>query len=374
MDDNNANNNNVKKNESGKDYSLSKITRETGCDPKLANMLYDFTHGDEQGVIRILSAVPKNILVIKGKFIAQKRKIFGLFIAYYDKNNSDIARIVGAVSTDRDVSRQDVRTDHEELERFIDNYFKHQQSNLWDANESESLLAKVKEILNAEYWPKMIKEARKEELEREMIKALDRSLIRFLNDNQLAIKLDIDNINEFQFAKAVHILEEDQDQEEQDAQESTEESKEKKEKKEEQKNFMMLQCEAEVSPVSGIEASKLNKGDEIFVRITDSRDIAAYLKTLLSGQTDLEKNVPIIAKIVNIEPTETQNIRLFVQFGPGILGQIVTQKEVKVQKKGIVARKKQLKQEQNNNWIFFGFVLASFILLGIIVVLIYLNN
>lgn len=371
-------------NDNSNDYLISKVVRETGADEQLASMLLQFTQGDEQGVFRILSSVPKNIMVLKGKFVAQKRKIYGLFLVYYDIMRSRVVDIQGLVSTERSISRQDVRMDYAALKEFLLDFLQNHEGDLWDNMESEGLLARINEVMNAEYWPKMIEESKKEELEREIIKALDRSLMRYLNDNQLAIKVDTENINEFQYALVSQDQQEtSQEQEQSNQQEEQDKEKQEGEEKEEaeDRNIVMLQAEPELAPVAGVEAYHLQKGEEIFVRITDERDVARYLHALLTGSQEQGEGTapkPIIGRVSSVTETSTGNYQILLDFGPGIMGKIVTQGEVKVKKKLTQEEKRKkeaLKKDQGTSGFFFwGLLLASLVLLAVIGVLIFLNQ
>lgn len=368
------------------DYSITSIVRSTGSDPELARLLYEFTRGDEEGVRRILSAVPKNILVIKGKFIAQKRQLFGLFVIFYDLNKSEIIRVVGVVAIDREISREEIRSDFDRLVEFIQDYSSTSQTSLWDRIESEGLLARIKQVLEAEYWPKLFRESRADVLELELVKAIDRTLMKFLNDNQVAIKIDIEKINEFQFTKCFARERENlfsqNDGQEGDAKSDDEETAPDKNLGQ-SKSYVMLQCEPELSPVSGTEAAKLEVGDDILVRIIDSRDIARYIKSLLLQQKGYRseqsnENPPIAGIIKDKISLETGNVRFIVEFGPGIMGQLHCQQEIKI----LQERKKDDKSKGDDkdktdqgqiNLYFWGIILSA-LALGVVLLFMFLSG
>ncbi len=364
-------------NQEANEYLIKKISRESGCDADLAKMLLDFTHGDENGVFRILSAVPKNILVIKGKFIAQRRKLYGLFLIFYDKMRSDVAKLEGVVSVDREASRMDIHASFGSIVEFLKRYRSESEADLWDKMEAEGLLARLNQVMTAEYWPKMIQEDKQDILERELIKAYDRTLAKFLNDNQMTFKLDLENINEFQFAQS-YVIEQSEPEPVQDEPNNAEDVLEQSvpDDAAANKNFIMLQCEPEVSPVTGKEAGSLVTGDEVFVRVNDQRDIARYIKSLLLQQhEEMDLNQPIPCAVKNIKELDTGNIRIFVEFGPGIHGQMVVQREIKIKSKENSSKVKVVDAADTKmNFYFWGIILSALALGAILVALLFFQD
>ena len=61
---------------------ITQLIQETGCDREIASMLLKFTGWDFDGARRIIEAVPKDIFVIKCKFITQIAGNYGSFFFF----------------------------------------------------------------------------------------------------------------------------------------------------------------------------------------------------------------------------------------------------------------------------------------------------
>lgn len=90
-----------------------------------------------------------------------------------------------------------------------------------------------------------------------------------------------------------------------------------------------LQIGCSRDPKKGILPHNLKKGDVVFAKIIDSRDIAQYLSKLLGGKQQDE----IIPLTTVIEKTEKDGERfiLWTKFGPGVFGKDSVAKDERVE-------------------------------------------
>jgi hypothetical protein len=136
-------------------------------------------------------------------------------------------------------------------------------------------------------------------------------------------------------------------------------------------SLIVLKVDPVLSPVKGTEIKGLEFGDDIQVRITDERDIADYLASLIGGKVDSIR-VPVYAKIVEVKELEGESLGVLTQFGPGILGMFKVPSDVKVvtrheeEEESYTATPEKKKKELSPIWVVGGIV----VIIGIFVLLI----
>ncbi len=118
------------------------------------------------------------------------------------------------------------------------------------------------------------------------------------------------------------------------------EEKTAKEEKQEagEKITITLRIEPVLDSQYGIFPKELRKGDQILVKIEDSRDIAQYLSALLGGKRG-HQSFPLPTPIEEIRMEEEQRYVLTTRFGPGVLGETVLSGNLKVR---LLKRKRKI--------------------------------
>ncbi len=82
-------------------------------------------------------------------------------------------------------------------------------------------------------------------------------------------------------------------------------------------------------PKKGILPHNLKKGDVVFAKIIDSRDIAQYLSKLLGGKQQ-DEIIPLTTVIEKIEK-DGETFILYTKFGPGVFGKDIIIKDERVE-------------------------------------------
>jgi hypothetical protein len=90
-----------------------------------------------------------------------------------------------------------------------------------------------------------------------------------------------------------------------------------------------LICEPEVSPFTGKPAGSIAEGDQIVVKIKDGRESARYFAELLGGAIGGEL-IPLCVPVIKKNAMSDTFVEIFVEFGPGIYGQLFVPPGVKV--------------------------------------------
>ncbi len=313
------------------DMLVKQFTQDTGCDEELASLLLKFTSGDLEGAKRILKSVPKDIYILKAKFITAASGYYGALFICYDEKESIIKRYIAIVANDKEIGKIDIVKDWREFEEELYYFLRNR---VIDADKVEQLdklfnsKEVVKKIANIFRAGKTLKND-------EIHNLINGVLFNVFTDTNIAVKFDVELTDAFELNKGrVSGVEE--------AEEVTEIEDVGMREAQREKNraglgkdqsLIVLKVEPVLSPVKGIEIKSLEFGDEVQVRITDERDIAEYLTGLLGGKSQGVR-VPVSTKIVEVQELDDEYVGVLTQFGPGIMGMFRVLSDVRVVTEG----------------------------------------
>jgi hypothetical protein len=347
------------------DVMVQELVQSTGCDSKLATMLLDFTGGDLEGAKRIIRAVPKDIFAIKAKFITQITGYYGAMLFCYDEREKNVVRAICVVTNEKEIGSIDLVQHWLEFE---DHLYEYMRTRRVDGSKIEQLKGRLLDKELANRISKILKVG--QPLNEDVLNnLLVDELYGCFSDTNIAVKFQIQMTDAFELNRGQDI----EVSEKEDAlstEEVDEEIQDQGKQKKADQSLIVLKVDPVLSPVKGTEIKKLEFGSNIQVRITDERDIADYLATLLGGKVE-SMRVPIYAKIVEVKDLESGNVGVLTQFGPGIMGMFKVPSDVKVVSKQeeedeepvqVVSGKKK---ELNPLWVVGGivFIIGIFIIL-----------
>jgi len=353
------------------DVGVKEIVESTGCDSRLAVMLKKFTGGDVEGAKRIIRAVPKDVFVIKVKFITQVTGYYGAFLFCYDEKENNVKRAVFVVSDEKDIGAIDISQTWLDFEAALYNYMRVKRV---DGAKIEHTKNK---FLGGEFAARLsgVLKGGRPPNDEVMNNLLVDELYTVFSDTNIAVKFTVDMTDVFELNKGQETTA-DEGGETLNPEEVEEEIESARMHKTPDVSLIVLKVDPVLSPVKGTEIKKLEFGDNIQLRISDERDIADYLAVLLGGKVDSIR-VPIYAKIVEVKELESGNVGVLTQFGPGIMGMFKVPSDVKVvssqddedDSRPAVAGKEK-KKELNPLWVVGGIV----IILGIFILLISMSR
>ncbi|KPJ87274.1 MAG: hypothetical protein AMS17_09020 [Spirochaetes bacterium DG_61] len=310
-----------------KDETLvSQFMQETGCDQDLASMLLKFTDGDLDGARRIFKSVPKDIFVIKVKFVTAITGAYGTFLFCFDEKENQITRFISIISDNKDIGKLEVTKGWRDFEEELYIYLKRtiidnlRVEQLEKSIQSKEFLKKIGAVL------KSGKQWKRETVQNLLIG----QLYNIFPDSNIAVKFDIETTDAFELNKAYRGEGEEAEEVEEVENKNKKEAEERKHpRRGRDQSLIVLKVAPVLSPVKGTEARSLEYGDEIQVRITDERDIADYLSGLIGGKVQGER-IGVISRVIEVQELDEGYVSVLTQFGPGILGLFRVLGEVKV--------------------------------------------
>ena len=351
------------------DVVVKEIVQSTGCDSKLAVMLLDFTGGDTEGVKRIIRAVPKDIFVLKVKFITQVTGYYGALLFCYDEKESVVKRMVCVVTDEKDIGTVDLSQPWPDFEAALYDYMRVKRvegQKIEQIKENfleKDFAARLSGVMRVGTPPK----------EEAVHNLLVDELYNIFSDTNIGVKFSVDMTDVFELNKGQETGGAE-GAETVDQKGTAEEGKNQRTRTKPDQSLIVLKVDPVLSPVKGTEIKGLEFGDNIQVRISDERDIADYLAMLLGGKVDSIR-VPIYAKIVEVKELEGGDVGVLVQFGPGIMGMFKVPSDVKVvssqdEEEEPQPAVKEKRNEINPLWVVGGIV----VIIGIFILLISISR
>lgn len=311
------------------DSGIEILVDRTKCDRKLAAVMLEFTDGNVEKAENIIRSMPKDIAVVTFRFTSEHAGRFGVGVLVYNLHDGHLERNEVLVSGDTGVYDIDLDAETGHLVEQVREYARHPDT---DQENSKTLkdLVTAKDFLDE---LAKLSEDRQTTVKEDLKALFDDHLSRVLEDLELKIEVNARFIDSFQYYRGEkEFVEREQNQVEEAAEEEKNDVEpEKKEWKNE--SIVILNTQPVISPVTGKPIPKLKAGDTIFVQITDKREIGSYLKKLLHGEMERSgKYEHLAADVEELEySTNTENVNLFVKFGPGVYGRLLVPRDLKIQ-------------------------------------------
>ncbi|MBU2567219.1 MAG: hypothetical protein KJ967_00400 [Elusimicrobia bacterium] len=266
------------------------LMEETGCEQGEAQLALEMSNYDFEKAIQTIKSFLRNIAVVKGKFFIPDKNLYGLFVSIFHRKTESQIKFTGIVSYNPVVYEMDVNTDWHIIEKAIYSYRLLGGSIQSVTREFELNFAR-NILLNKDRFYRAV--------------AADNEKVReIICENFLwkgaDIQIIVQEINLAQYQQSpvvdVSVSPVDVSGVDRDA------------------KCLVIETNLFESD-SGKKAEGLLKGDVVFARICDDRDIAHYIARLL-GIKDTEY-MPVHVEDVEKDGGE---VTLKLLFTPGIIG------------------------------------------------------
>lgn len=348
------------------DEKILELQEQTNCDPLLAKLLIKFTGGDTNGAMEILRSVDRDIFIVKGKFIGQTINLYGTFIILYNVKLKSFDKVeVLAKSEDKAAIEFDFE---KKWDQFAEDIVAFKKRDITEISIHEKFMNYINSQRTHIFFDSKLNSRKEKETSEEEFKRFFVDVVSaVIGDVDVAIKLRLERTDIFDVNKAKtgsFFIEEDLD-----------EPDEQKIDKTSDNQFLFLDIEPVLSPVSGKSISDIEPGDRIGVKIIDERPVASYICELLNGK-DSNSNLlkTVFAKLKDLEKTD-DGYFLSVEFGPGIYGNSYFAEDVKIEvpeedKKESRVKKEKSKSEKESKEVKENFFVKNMWVIGGVTLLI----
>ncbi len=373
--------------ESGK---VSDIVQSSGCEPKLASLLLEFTGGDPEGVKKILEAVEKDILIFKVRFSATTVKKYGMLLVFLNRKKKSLEKFIYLVSGNEEGSMFMLKKNWEALADDITNY----RADNREEDETPDV-KKLTDKIGSQMTKKLIQTDTTYVInlyKRQNPKLIDKyfanEIYNYSGDPAVKIEVIVEEVDVFALYKSSHMHDDalpgemaqaphrppEPPPEVQPAEKPEEASRDASEAESELDSPMMsFNTELVLAPVNGKAVSELEVGDQVFLRVVESTSSAKYLSDLLNLKKE-DGEYRLKAPVAEINEAGTGNAHIITELGPNIIGKAVATMNTKVAvDRGEAEPSSEKKKGGSSNAFFYG-ILALVILVIALMLLIRFSN
>ncbi|HCL56817.1 MAG TPA: hypothetical protein DHW82_07395 [Spirochaetia bacterium] len=311
--------------ENNKEKIILEISAGSGYDPKMIELLYDFTHGDKSGIEKILSSIHKNFMLVKVNFDAKPIEKQGFFYFVYDIAKNDF------------------------IER---NFFAYKNftpvdlSLPWEKNREIIYEFKGKDKHDHVLWGMFEKEIRQENFQKELKRIVSdffasqkfQTLLETLLQKGLtpvffnkAFTLDVkyEMLDPFIFFSPME-----------DKKKEARESEKENEPKEEENIIVRLKVKPVLDPLEGIPIKSLSQENPVLFELKDEREAAFYIGELLQKKNS---GNAMIGYVKSYSVVDQDTLKLNIFFAPGIWGEALVANTLRVH---VVKPEEEVEEEE----------------------------
>ncbi len=317
----------------------------------------EIANGDVEVAKKLVSCEIKDIAIIKGNFIEKGLQMYGLYIFYIDLKNRLVDRIFTSIAFNASYASVSPFLNWQEFESKLIELE-------WSGNnmsaQSTELKKNINSYLNYEYMDKFeaaIKSNEEAKLKDLMFEIISKSLQINTFQNEVSLELINKYILQVAGTKITKDEEENTLKEDETKQEQLEEEKEKLIKD----NETILDGAVEISPIRGINLTKIVPGQKILVKLDDGSPKQQHYIDML-GVRSGKKILPIVVTARGMMYDESFGYFLIAEINEGLVVRCIEQTPVNVKTPEIYEKEKKSKILRNIAIILGALVIVLFLL------------
>lgn len=312
---------------------IEKAIDEFEQEQKKIEVALEITGGDLEKAKKLVSGEIKDIAVVKCRFFEDDVKLFGGFILFINLESKLIERCFAIITFDTGLLKS---TPYGKWTEFENNIIDLQWKGKHLATQSQELKSNLEAGLAFEYMNTFI-ELLHLNNEKKITDILRKIVTQTLNLETIRIEVGIEFINKF-FMK----YESKKNDEKTEAPQEDTSEEEKEEVKYIKEGEILLEGELEISPIRGINISKLEPGMEILVKLGDKTPQERYFINVLNAH-DGKKVLPVKAIVRYVNYDETYGYLIIAELGPGIVVKCLEKAQINVMTPEIAEKEKRSK-------------------------------
>lgn len=260
------------------------------------------------------SLIENRYVALKGRFSAEESALYGLFMIDLEINPPGLKQLSVLVGNDNAIVNVSIQQEHSDFLESMDNV---------DSRSSRmgALTDDLEQALNQEFappsseWMEMITQR----LEMELQDELESFVADTVDEERVVLTMELEE----------YLPESESTDTSDPAPSSSTESSDDSTSRYEDDSTTILKCNVKVSPVAGVPARSLTKGDYLYVAVQDGQDQHRRLINVLQGYEDDEYGM-VPAPIAYRGRTETGKFEFFVRFGDEVFGKTIVGEDMNV--------------------------------------------
>ncbi|MFN3659754.1 MAG: hypothetical protein ACK4TN_00775 [Brevinematales bacterium] len=285
-----------------------------GISREFAQNLLDFFEGDVDKVIQMMESSDKDITVVKGKFIASRRNLYGAFMFFYNHQSLFPEYIFVVCSTDLNLSRLRIE---DPWSAYVESLRMYQMAQESDPEVASRIEAQILSRDNISVLTGYLSDKTNPDLIN-LKRFFTNEINRVIYDANVLVKFVLEEADIFRTRAFLS---------------NTHDGFKVISNNPANLVLMNLKVEPVLSPLGGKDVESLSSMDEVYVRVLDDRPIVPELVEKLRPGDVLAPNTIVGKVLENQLMPESENRRITLLFGPGIFGSFVLGGKVRVQTK-----------------------------------------
>ncbi|URA10197.1 hypothetical protein [Thermospira aquatica] len=285
-----------------------------GISQEFAQNLLDFFNGDVDKVIRIMESSDKDITVLKGKFIASRRNLYGAYVLFYNHQTLSPDYVYVVCTTDMNLSRIRIEDPWEAYIEMLRNY---QLASESDPDLASRIEAQILSKDNVSVLTGYFSDRANPDLIN-LKRFFTNEVNRVIYDANVLVKFVLEDADIFRTRAYLS---------------NTHDGLKVISSNPANLVLMNLKIEPVLSPLGGKDAESLASMEEVYVRVLDEREIVPELVEKLKPADVLSPNIIVGKVLENQLMPASENRRITLLFAPGIFGTFVIGGKVRVQTK-----------------------------------------
>ena len=296
-----------------KEKTIIEVSMNTGYDPKVVELLYDFTNGDQEGIEKILASIHKNIVIIKANFESKTIDKKGFFYLAYDSGQYQV--IEKGFFAFSHFENIDLQKSWDDLRKSILNFkmqdkFDKKMWSFYDREMGREAFLREMERLSTDFISKGNK------FKTLLETLLGKVLAPVFYHKNFAMNMEIEFLDPFLFFKPL----------ENPKEEESEEEKPISTNSEEENIIANLKVFPILDPINGKNIKDVRPDDPILFEVKDERETAYYIADLLQKKS----RAGLIGKIQGYSIVDQDSLKLKIYFAPGIWGESIVSNTLRV--------------------------------------------
>lgn len=287
------------------------LTNNYGIPADFARKFLGFMHGDLEAAIKIVEASEKDIIVLKAKFISNKRMYYGALMLFFNVQTKLPEYIFSVISNNANLTKISVDSAWQSSFQSMVDYLTDPQCDLDLSSKAE---AQIVNTDNMNYLSSFFIDHKNFDLVN-LKRYIINELSKVFMDTGIVLKMATEQTNIFHFStflKSVQVGYKVQQQFKIDF-----------------ITLLNIKVEPVLAPLGGLDVDKMEIYDELLVKVNDDREIVNFVMAYFDNE-NLSPGQLYGRIVFNQKSPTTHGHLVIIEFAPGIYGRFNLGEKIRV--------------------------------------------
>jgi len=287
------------------------LTNNYAIPSDFARKFLSFMRGDLEAAIKIVESSEKDIIVLKAKFISNKRMFYGTLLLFFNIQTKVPEYILAVISNNANLIKLNVDLGWQSIYQTMAEYITDPQCDLELSSRTE---AQIVSPDNINYLASFFTDHRNFDLVN-LKRYIINELSKIIMDTGIVLKMSTEQTNIFNFSTFLK-----------NAQVGY---KIQQQFKIDFITLLNIRIEPVLAPLGGLDVDKMEIYDEVLVKVNDDREIVNFIMGYFDNANLSPGN--LYGRIVfNQKSPLTQGNLVIIEFAPGIYGRFTLGEKIRI--------------------------------------------